>query len=146
MDALPQQQIFRRNTQDRWQRSSPADALNESLRPSCWELKKAVRILKDLSRDALRRYPHLPLPSSWFIRSLALTHYCTAPDGDWRQAMIWTLTYIKQCSCPSNRFADSFVQPDGTTPLFPNSDQFTLADTHLYAKTLLCYLNAQAAM
>jgi len=144
MEVLTQPKAAAPEAQNNWEAPCFVASLNKPIRPPKCELKKASRILKALSHDAIAQYPNLPMPSAWLIRCLVQTHYCGTLNSDWRQAMMWTLTYIKQCSCQSDRFLNSFVELDGITPLFPN-DNFTLSDTHLYAKTLLHYLNAQTS-
>lgn len=110
------------------------------------DIKKASRILRELTHDALKLFPLLPAPSAWLIRCLLSTHYCSPLQANWREAIMLTLLHIKQTSNPTLPNNACFFELDNKTPLFPNSEHFSLANTHLYASTMLRYLKAKALL
>lgn len=107
------------------------------------ELKKATRILRDLAKDLSRKQTQTLTPSTWLLKCLIHSHFCTQPNTNWQITMSWTLTNIAQCATLQNHMEDSFVELDGVTSLFPNSEGFSLEDTRVFATTLLTYLASQ---
>jgi len=107
-------------------------------------LKKATKIIRDLARD-VQKDPSTAtvIPSTWLIRCLVKSHFCDIPNANWRLSAYWTLQYIAQCSSLHNPMHTTFVELDGVTPLYPNSEAFTIAHTYRFAITLLRYLEKQ---
>ncbi|WP_086933539.1 hypothetical protein [Agarilytica rhodophyticola] len=109
------------------------------------ELKKASRIFFHLSKDIRRQQTHIKIPSSWLLKCLIHSHFCIQPNNDWRTIVSWTLCHIIQCATKHNHMETSFVELDGITPLFPNSENFSLEDTKVFATALLVFLKNQSS-
>lgn len=107
------------------------------------EEKKITRVVRNLARDLANKSPETPQPSAWLIRCLIKSNSCGPLGVNWRAAVNWTLTRIAYNSDPDHGRQSQFVELDGTTPLFPNSEGFTIRDTHAFANSLLSYLDYQ---
>ncbi len=119
--------------------SSPAPQL-----PSGLEVKQTVRIIKDLARDIEANSPKIKTPSSWLLRNIVQSHYCTMTDVDWRTTTAWTLTHIALSTSPTRRRKNRFIEASSRKALFPNAENFSLGDLHQFSTTLLDYLNTHS--
>lgn len=105
--------------------------------------KKATRILRNLTNDAVSRNSDIPAPSTWILRALVSSHLCGDIETDWQESIYMTLAFIAQCASNTSELKFTFLQPDKSTPLFPNSEGFCIEDMYSFAVSLIEYLNEQ---
>lgn len=109
--------------------------------PTGFEVKQTVRIMRGLTRDIKANNPNIKIPSSWLLRNIVQSHYCTMTDVDWRTTVAWTLTHIALSTSPTRRQKNHFIEASSQKALFPNAENFSLGDLHQFSTVLLDYLN-----
>ena len=100
---------------------------------------QAQRILRHLAKDVKRHNPHIAVPPAWIQRQLIRSHICGNMQNDWRQAMTWTLTFIKQTASSEDALS-SFIDFDSHQALFPNQDGYQLSDLRSFVNACLLFL------
>lgn len=114
----------------------------EERSPNYCDVKKVSRLLNRIAQDIKQHTPDAPVPSAWLINCLVNTHLCGvhALDTSWQTTLEWTLRHILQDAQKARPHPRTFVEYDGYTPLFPNKEGFTLANTHDFVRLCLAQL------
>lgn len=107
--------------------------------------RTAQRILRYLAKDVKAAHPNISVPPAWIQRQLIRSHICGNMKKDWRQAMMWTLTFIKQsaskqasrCHTSWDEASSGFIDFDAHCDLFPNADGYPLSDLRMFINACL---------
>lgn len=141
MEVLSLQSLNREHAASTGSSLLAAHALEERS-PNYHDVKKMSRLLHRIAQDIKQSSPTTPVPSAWLINCLVNTHLCGvhAIETSWQTTLEWTLMHILQDAQKTKPHPRTFVEYDGYTPLFPNKEGFTLANTHDFIRLSLAHL------